>query len=174
MPAVGPEKTIEEQNVIRKASAVLLALLTVLGCGVLATGTANAAGDRLYNLGNCATPEGNSTSNGAVITTWSCTGSNLQNWHWVEGFIVHDVSGKCLTPRGNASGTNGAVLTLWTCDFNSLNNPQRFNGTNERTWTVTGGKCLTNKGGSLANGTWLTLWTCAADFNNGQAWGLVR
>ncbi|MEU3466108.1 RICIN domain-containing protein [Streptomyces sp. NPDC006733] len=157
---------------MRKTSAVLLALLTVLGCGVLATGTAHAAGDRLYNLGNCATPEGNSTANGAVITTWSCTGSNLQNWHWLNQRIVHDVSGKCLTPRGNAAGTNGAVLTLWTCDW-SANSPQEFVGRSDRTWTRYGGKCLTNKGGSLANGTWLTLWTCAADFNAGQAWGLV-
>ncbi|WP_187282824.1 RICIN domain-containing protein [Streptomyces sp. MS191] len=157
---------------IRKASALLISLLTVLGVSVLSTGTANAAGNRLYNLGSCATPEGNSTSNGAVITVWSCTGSNLQNWHWLNQHIVHDVSGKCLTPRGNASATNGTVLTLWTCDWSDTS-PQVFAGNSGRTWTQFGGKCITNKGNSSANGTWLTLWTCNPEFNTAQAWGLV-
>ncbi|MFE2555801.1 ricin-type beta-trefoil lectin domain protein [Streptomyces sp. NPDC059352] len=49
-------------------------------------------------------PQGNSTANGTIITVWSCTGSDLQKWHWEGNLLVHDVSGKCMTPQGNASG----------------------------------------------------------------------
>lgn len=89
-------------------------------------------------------------------------------------FLVHDASGKCLTPRGNASGTNGAVLTLWTCDFNSLESPQRFDTGfdqyNDRMRTLNGTKCITLKGNSRASGTWLTLWTCNPEWNLAQSW----
>ncbi|MGI5446896.1 RICIN domain-containing protein [Streptomyces sp. CA-243310] len=156
----------------RRLTAALVALLTVLGFNILGDEAAVAAGGtRLYNSGNCATPQGNSGANGTVITTWSCTGSNLQNWHWVSDSIVHDASGRCLTPRGNATNTNGAVLTLWDCTGSPA---QNFAGNSGRTWTVNGVKCLTNKGGSQANGTWVTLWQCSPEFNYGQSWGLVR
>ncbi|MFF9852643.1 RICIN domain-containing protein [Streptomyces litmocidini] len=157
---------------IRKASSALFALVAVIGLSFTATSPAQAVGTtKLYNVGNCATPQGNSTANGTIVTTWTCTGSDLQKWHWAGLFLVHDVSGKCLTPQGNASGTNGAVLTLWTCDFNNTGgSPQRFYDEGDRIWTMNGSKCITNKGNSLANGTWLTLWTCASDWNYAQSW----
>ncbi|MER5965667.1 RICIN domain-containing protein [Streptomyces sp. NPDC002057] len=160
---------------IRKAMSALIALMTLVGVSFLAASPAQAAGNtKLWNMGSCATPEGNSTANGAVVTVWTCTGSPLQKWHWNGMFLVHDASGKCLTPRGNASGTNGAVLTLWTCDFNSLSSPQRFDEDfdqySDRIRTLNGTKCITNKGNSLANGTWLTLWSCNPTWNYAQSW----
>lgn len=119
-------------------------------------------------------PQGNSTANGTIITVWSCTGSDLQKWHWEGNLLVHDVSGKCMTPQGNASGTNGAVLTLWTCNPYSFPSPQRFYYEGDRIWTMHGTKCITNKGNSLSNGTWLTLWTCNSEWNYAQSWQLSQ
>ncbi|MFJ4013422.1 RICIN domain-containing protein [Streptomyces sp. NPDC090026] len=165
---------------IRKATSALIALLTMVGVSFLAANPAQAAGrTHLWNMGNCATPQGNSTANGTVVTVWDCTGSDLQKWHWNGMFLVHDVSGKCLTPRGNASRTNGAVLTLWTCDFGSTSgSPQRFDTDfdqySDRIRTLHGAKCITNKGNSLANGTWLTLWTCNPEWNYAQVWQISQ
>lgn len=160
---------------IRKASSALFALLAMIGFGLLAAGPAQAAGTSvLWNTENkCATPEGNRTANGTVVTVWSCTGSNLQKWHWDGALLVHDVSGKCLTPRGNDSATNGTVLTLWDCDRFSFPGVQRYYSEGEHIYTYHGSKCLTAKGNSLANGTWLTLWTCGDPFNHPQSWQIV-
>ncbi|MFD7908232.1 RICIN domain-containing protein [Kitasatospora sp. NPDC059722] len=162
---------------IRKFSTALFALVAMIGFTSLAASPAQAVGSSvLWNTENkCATPEGNSTDNGTVVTVWSCTGSSLQNWHWEGMLLVHDVSGKCMTPRGNASGTNGAVLTLWTCDPYATSSPQRFdyNLDQERIWTLHGGKCITSEGNSLDNGTWLTLWTCGDPGNHPQSWAIV-
>ncbi|MEU1425385.1 ricin-type beta-trefoil lectin domain protein [Kitasatospora sp. NPDC005751] len=162
---------------IRKFLTTLFALVSVIGFSSLAVSPAQAVGSSvLWNTENkCATPEGNGTSNGTVVTVWSCTGSDLQKWHWSGNLLVHDVSGKCMTPQGNASGTNGAVLTLWTCDPYASVNPQRFyyDLDSERIWTAHGSKCITAKGNSLSNGTWLTLWTCGDAWNHPQSWAIV-
>lgn len=162
---------------IRKISTALFALVAMIGFSSLTVSPVQAVGTSvLWNTENkCATPEGNSTANGTVVTVWSCTGHSLQKWHWEGALLVHDASGKCLTPRGNASGTNGAVLTLWTCNPNTWPSPQRFHyeHDNERIYTYHGSKCVTAKGNSLANGTWLTLWTCGAPLNHPQSWVVV-
>ncbi|MEU9298838.1 RICIN domain-containing protein [Streptomyces sp. NPDC048266] len=163
---------------IRKFSTAFFALAAMIGFTSYTVSPAQAVGTSvLWNTENkCATPEGNSTANGTVVTVWSCTGSSLQKWHWYDGTMLrHDVSGKCLTPKGNASGTNGAVLTLWDCNRYLTNNPQRFesNLEAERIWTRHGGKCITAKGNSLSNGTWLTLWTCGTPYNHPQSWAIV-
>ncbi|MFI8462124.1 RICIN domain-containing protein [Kitasatospora sp. NPDC085464] len=127
--------------------------------------------------GKCATPKGNGTSNGTIITLWDCTGSPLQQWDvQVAGpgyRLVNRASGKCLTPYGNGYETDGAVLTLWDCDYSGTNYPQQFGLDNGWTWTTYSGpdyRCLTNKGGSHANGTYLTLWRCASDYPTEQRW----
>ncbi|MER5866191.1 RICIN domain-containing protein [Kitasatospora sp. NPDC002040] len=162
---------------IRKASAALIALLTMVGVNLVAAGPAHAASYQMMQVGVCAGPDGNRTDNGTEITIWSCTGHPLQKWHWAGMFIVHDVSGKCLTPYGNDSGTNGAVLTLWTCNFNATTgSPQRFQNEepnpNFHIWTVNGHKCITNKGGSREKGTLLTLWTCNPEYRIEQGFSL--
>ncbi|MEU8522653.1 RICIN domain-containing protein [Streptomyces sp. NBC_01216] len=146
---------------------MISALLTLFVLGGINAASASAANQVTLGVSHdafnhsCATPEGNRTSNGTVVTVWPCTGSSLQTWYMTaDGYVTHPASGKCLTPSGNASGTNGAVLTLWTCDYGNPNSPQRFTGDGAGFRTVNGGKCVTNKGNSWANGTWLTLWTC--------------
>ncbi|MFJ6352426.1 RICIN domain-containing protein [Streptomyces sp. NPDC092046] len=110
----------------------------------------------------CATPLGNATANGTVVTVWSCTGSPVQRWQYdpVNRLLVHRASGRCLTPKANGANVDGAVLTLWTC--NPASDVQRFTPD-----PVTGllvnafGKAVATKGNSLADGTTLTLWTRA-------------
>jgi hypothetical protein len=116
--------------------------------------------------GLCATPQGNATSNGTIVTTWECTGSSLEQWTFTgditnpssSGFIVNERSGKCLTPSGNASGTNGAVLTLWTCTGQTV---QRWFNVADQVLAFDSSKCITNKGGSMSEGVYLTLWDCS-------------
>ncbi|MFC9686460.1 RICIN domain-containing protein [Streptomyces sp. NPDC056948] len=103
----------------------------------------------------CATPQGEGTANGTIVTVWNCTGAESQRWAFQNGRLVHKVSGKCLTPQGDASSTDGALLTLWTC--NSAAESQKFfpyNGTISNSH----GKAVTPKGGSLGKGVYLTLW----------------
>lgn len=104
----------------------------------------------------CATPAGESTANGTVVTVYHCTGAASQRWAFVDGRLVHKASGKCLTPRGDAEGTDGTVLTLWTCSPSALSQLFYRDGA-----TITNrlGKAITPKGDSLADGVWLTLWT---------------
>lgn len=160
-----------------RISAVLIALLAMLGlnAGSAQAITYNQLANNYYvGAGSlCATPKGNSTANGTIITTWSCTGSDLQQWTYQGQYIVHEASGKCLTPQGNASSSNGAVLTLWTCDW-SYGSPQRFVVANypARVYTTWGAKCITNYGGSMANGVYLTLWTCAYGQVPEQNWSI--
>ncbi|MFD4141752.1 RICIN domain-containing protein [Streptomyces sp. NPDC058572] len=160
--------------------AVFAALLAVFVMHVSTAPEASAVTWReLKNKysGKCATPKGNGTSNGTIITLWTCTGSPLQHWEVrVAGSgyqIVNRASGKCLTPYGNGYETDGAVLTLWTCDNSGSNYPQQFDYDQGWTWTAYSGpdyRCLTNKGGSHANGTYLTLWRCAGDYPTEQQW----
>ncbi|MGA5069337.1 RICIN domain-containing protein [Streptomyces exfoliatus] len=170
---------------MRRIWAGLLSLLAVLTLSATNAPTASAVSYTLQNVTPswgrlCATPQGNSTANGTIVTTWSCTGSNLQQWYWAgpeSQFLIHQASGKCLTPQGNASEVNGTVLTLWTCDF-SYGSPQRFieaassgePGQGIRIYTKWGGKCITNYGGSFGNGVYLTLWSCAPDYPKEQYW----
>lgn len=162
---------------MRKIASVLTIALALFGLSAISAGPASASVDRWGIVDNgsagpvddCMTPEGNGTSNGTVLTTWSCTGSNLQQWGWDRNHLVHKASGKCLTPSGNGSDVNGAVLTLWTCDY-SYGSPQEFVSTKEHTFTVFGGKCITNYGGDMTRGTWLTLWSCAPDLPREQRW----
>ncbi|MFJ8010926.1 RICIN domain-containing protein [Streptomyces sp. NPDC096339] len=157
----------------KRVVALFAALVSVFGFGLANSGSAVALTNphSLLGYNGCGTPKGNSTANGTIVTLWECTGSNLQQWSYQDAHIVHSASGKCLTPQGNASGTNGTVLTLWTCDWSSTS-PQRFvQATNPlRVYTQWGGKCITNKGGSLSNGTYLTLWTCASGNVPEQTW----
>ncbi|WP_371129926.1 RICIN domain-containing protein [Streptomyces sp. 2231.1] len=118
----------------------------------------------------CATPEGNSTANGTVITLWTCNGNDLQMFYWRGDALVHGASGKCLTPRGN-SLSNGTVLTLWTCTGSSVQNFDQVRGTHTTIRPSNArDKCLTNYGGSQANGVWVTLWTCASSIPAEQQW----
>ncbi|MFD9793634.1 RICIN domain-containing protein [Streptomyces sp. NPDC059070] len=167
----------------RTAARIAVAAAAVLGCAVPGISTAQAgqmpgAPLRNYTPGGtakCATPQGNSTANGTAITLWDCTGSDLQNWIWRGDRIVHEASGKCLTPRGDRIYSDGAVLTLWPCtgaesqDFDQ-SAVDRFRNIK----TSHSNKCLTNYGGNFGNGTWVTLWTCAGGEPAEQDWHLEQ
>ncbi|MFE7772500.1 RICIN domain-containing protein [Streptomyces sp. NPDC057445] len=126
----------------------------------------------------CATPEGNSTANGTVLTFWDCTGSSMQKWYWEDGFVRHLPSGKCMTPRGNAYATNGAVLTLWDCG-SYRNEAQTFTvgdrlNLRTNTYTTYGNKCITGYGNGTSNGTYMTLWSCSSSVPATQNWGMYE
>ncbi|MFG2328340.1 RICIN domain-containing protein [Streptomyces sp. NPDC048604] len=162
---------------MRKIIAGLTAMTAVLAVhvGAAAPASAAAAVGHLYGPGYqmCATPKGNSTANGTIVTTWTCTGSYLQEWRWENNRIIHNASGKCLTPSGDNYATNGAVLTLWTC------NPYAESQMFREYWRDMGeprakayysDKCITNKGDNLGNGAYLTLWTCRDSKTPSQEW----
>ncbi|MEU3527146.1 RICIN domain-containing protein [Streptomyces sp. NPDC038707] len=112
----------------------------------------------------CATPKGDGTANGTIVTVWHCIGSESQRWAFKDGRLVHKASGKCLTPQADAEDTNGAVLTLWTCNGNASQLFKQDGG------AVTNrlGKAVTPKGDSLNDGTYLTLWSKTG--NDSQEW----
>ncbi|MGW5782093.1 ricin-type beta-trefoil lectin domain protein [Streptomyces sp. NPDC003863] len=104
----------------------------------------------------CATPQGEGIINGTVVTVYHCTGAESQRWAFDDqGRLKHKVSGRCLTPRGDAENTDGAVLTLWDCGSASS---QQFKP-DGATITNRLGKAITPDGNSLDDGRWLTLWT---------------
>ncbi|WP_330335842.1 RICIN domain-containing protein [Streptomyces sp. NBC_00557] len=165
---------------MRKFAAVLSGLAAGVSLTLVSSGTASATPDDgiLANTAGvvtlCATPQGNSTANGTIVTTWSCTGSSLQRWSYDGTYIKNIASGKCLTPSGNHSGTNGTVLTLWTCTNDTS---QRFviDYSNNHTviFTQFGGKCITNQGDSMGYGVYLTLWTCNFSYPESQEWNVI-
>ncbi|MER5886173.1 RICIN domain-containing protein [Streptomyces sp. NPDC001941] len=115
----------------------------------------------------CATPQGDAVDNGTPVTVWPCSGSESQRWRFDNGLIVHKASGKCLTPKGNASDVDGTVLTLWTC--NPASDVQKF-AASGGTISNGHGKAITPKGNSLASGVWLTLWSKADPSADVQEW----
>ncbi|MEV6552877.1 RICIN domain-containing protein [Streptomyces sp. NPDC051597] len=160
-------------NIVRRAAATVAAIFAVLFVASTPA-QADAAGYPLANSASpsnfCATPEGNNTANGTVITLWTCNGNDLQMFRWRGDALVHSASGKCLTPRGNSTA-NGTVLTLWTCTGSSVQNFDQVRGAQTTIRPSNArDKCLTNYGGSQANGVWVTLWTCASNTPAEQQW----
>ncbi|MEV5145143.1 RICIN domain-containing protein [Streptomyces sp. NPDC052727] len=156
-------------------AAISLTLVSGAPASADTTGYMEQTSSEGVGIRFCATPQGNGTSNGTIVTTWSCTGSSLQQWtYYGDGYLRNVASGKCLTPSGDASAVNGTVLTLWTC----TNAPsQRFvlyqpSSGWDSIFTYYGGKCITNKGDVMAQGVYLTLWTCNPSKPDPQHWGL--
>ncbi|MFE2011223.1 RICIN domain-containing protein [Streptomyces sp. NPDC059491] len=127
------------------------------------------------NSVKCATPQGNGTANGTVLTVWDCTNSYVQKFELTSDnhTLRHVASGRCVTPRGNSTA-NGTVLTLWDCTGSSLQQWEvgDYSLDRNRTTSWVGDKCVTNSGDSQANGTWMTLWTCAGDWPRSQDWAM--
>ncbi|MGW4383576.1 RICIN domain-containing protein [Kitasatospora sp. NPDC004531] len=156
---------------------ILAAIVTAAGLAVLAPAGPAHSATPLYlantsasSTAYCATPLGNSTENGAIVTLWQCVpGAAPQMWHWQGNQLVNDASGKCMTPQGDAYNTDGAVLTLWTCVPGSKS--QQF-GYDPTGWIANyySGKALTPRGDQMANGVYLTLWTYVPTSPQ-QRWG---
>lgn len=64
----------------------------------------------------CLDVKGQSTSNGAVVQQWSCTGGANQKWTYnqVTRELVGQQSGKCLDVN-QASTANGSRVVIWSC-----------------------------------------------------------
>uniref|UniRef100_UPI003F49829A RICIN domain-containing protein n=1 Tax=Streptomyces sp. CA-141956 TaxID=3240051 RepID=UPI003F49829A len=159
---------------MRKISAALAAFISAMAFGWINSSSASALTINTWDTWNtpdrfgsqqCVTPEGGGTANGTVLTVWRC-GVDAPNpyqlfyYRGSDGRIIHQKSGKCVTPQGGNSYDNGTVLTLWDCNSSDS---QKFVVTDTKSYTQWGGKCVTPKGGSLANGVWLTLWDCNGD-----------
>ncbi len=163
-----------------RAAATAAMLLGFSLPGISSAQASTMPGAPLFNVTpsgawKCATPTGNSTANGTRLTLWDCNGSDLQNWVWRGDRIVHEVSGKCLTPEGDRIYSNGAVLTLWPCTgAESQDFDQSAVAEHRNIKTSHSNKCLTNYGGNFGNGTWMTLWTCAGGDPAEQNWHLEQ
>ncbi|MCO5968231.1 ricin-type beta-trefoil lectin domain protein [Actinoallomurus soli] len=157
-------------SLTRKLAAALCAIGAIAGLSVQGAGTANASVTYMRNLNYCATPQGDGTANGTVITVWSCTGAPSQVWTDLgDGRIYNPHSGKCLTAKGDAYATPGTVLTLWTCATSAASQTYSIYVNNI---TSVGGLMITNRGDSFALGTYLTLWNANYPPAPSQEWSI--
>ena len=101
---------------------------------------------------------------GARLQTWTCNGTNAQQWTFTNGTLASQ-NGKCMDVA-SGSTANGAAVQLWTC-----------NGTGAQQFTLSAagdlinpqsGKCVDITGANSADGAKLELWTCGGTAN--QRW----
>jgi beta-glucosidase len=120
---------------------------------------------RLYKMGLCLDDRNNSSSNGAVVQVWSCSGLPNQKWQVMsDGTIRHN--GLCLDASGYGT-TNGTKVQLWACTGNGN---QKWDTSNFRIHydnPAATGKVLDDTG-SGGNGTQQQIWTDNGTVN--QLW----
>lgn len=76
--------------------------------------TLTPAGD-LTSGGRCLDVWGHATANGALVSSWACSGLANQKWsQTANGSIVGTESGRCLDVSGHATA-NGSRVHLWDC-----------------------------------------------------------
>jgi len=131
------------------------------------------------NSGKCLDVRGDSTSAGANIQQWSCTGNTNQQWLFIAAgdgsYEVQSVnSGMSLNVDGNSS-SNGAPIIQWPYSGTANENWQLYpTGDGYYTLVVEStGKCLDVTGGPSATGDGIEVhqWDCWGGAN--QAWQLV-
>ncbi|MBN4000490.1 MULTISPECIES: RICIN domain-containing protein [unclassified Nostoc] len=142
---------------------------------------AQATGVFINNLlsGKCIDVGGApGTDNGAPLVLWDCELSNLNadngsptDHRWIlrnDGFIVNELSGKCLDVAGYPGRSNGSKLIIYDCEFGNPRTDQRW------TFTSNGfirnrlsGKCIDVAGApGRENGAQLQLWDCELSGRN--------
>ncbi|GAB2791295.1 ThuA domain-containing protein [Amycolatopsis magusensis] len=133
--------------------------MTFTGPGVGTPGNPGTGGPIVGIGSKCVDVNGGSTTDGAKVQLWTCSGG--ANQAWTRTGQVFQALGKCLNANGTA---DGALVQLWTC-----------NGSSSQNWSVqadgtlrNGGKCLDANGGASADGTQLITWTCNGGTN--QRW----
>ena len=140
-----------------------------------ASGAGNLAGKTFKitaeHSGKCLDVTGASTTNGAAVQQWTCTGGANQAWTFEAASggaytLVSKSSGKCLD-LWSASLSNGSKVVQWGCS----------GGTNQRVTVVDNpdgtvglrfvhsSKCLDVAYASDANGGVLQQWGCYAADN---------
>jgi glucose/arabinose dehydrogenase len=113
--------------------------------------------------GKCVDVNGASTTDGARIQLWTCTGGT--NQQWTRAGNTWRSLGKCMDVGGTA---DGALVRLWTCTGTGAQN--WTTGANGSLVNPQSGKCLDANGASAADGTQLIIWTCHGGTN--QRWTL--
>ena len=115
---------------------------------------------RLTRMGYCLDDRNNSSSNGAAVQVWRCTGGPNQVWQAMsDGTIRHN--GLCLDAAGGGT-KNGTKVDLWACGTGKSN--QQWNTRNWRVTNPSSGKVL-NDAGYGSNGTQQVLWSNTGTIN---------
>jgi hypothetical protein len=144
---------------------------------------AQATGVFLNNLlaGKCIDVSGApGRENGAPLQLWDCELSNLNadngsptDQRWLlrqDGFIVNELSGKCLDVAGYPGRYNGSKLIIYDCEFGDPGTDQRWTFTsNGFIRNKLSGKCIDVAGApGRENGAPLQLWDCELSGRNAQ------
>jgi hypothetical protein len=107
-----------------------------------------------------------SDTDGAIVTTETCTGANTQKWTFADG-ALKTLTNKCLDVK-DGNTTNGAKLQIWTCFSGSTNQQFYYNfWSNQLSWKDKG-KCVDLSGGRTTTGNQIQLWACNG--NGNQIW----
>jgi hypothetical protein len=117
--------------------------------------------------GKCVDDKGNSSSNGAAVVIWSCSGSDqAENWTFSGNEFQHN--GKCLNDQGN--GGSRSKVILWTCNGASNEKWSELANGEIRLQSHSNTLCLDDRGYSTKNGTQLIVYSCKDSAN--QKWSL--
>ena len=117
--------------------------------------------------GRCADVNGQSTTNGAQVQLWDCSGNANQRWTSTSAKQLTVYGNKCLDASGQGTA-NGTAVVIWDC--NGQANQQWNINSNGTITGVQSGLCLDANGAATANGTKLILWSCHGGSN--QQWTL--
>ncbi|HEY0698307.1 MAG TPA: ricin-type beta-trefoil lectin domain protein, partial [Micromonospora sp.] len=136
-------------------------ILGVYGLSLVTTG-----GNRIISNWNnkCIDVPSSNFSDGVPLQTWTCNGTNAQNWTFVGG-TLRTQNSKCMDVAWGSTA-NGAVIQIANCSGNpaqqfvlsaagDLVNPQA-------------NKCVDIKDWNNSDGARLQLWDCAGTAN--QKW----
>ncbi|WP_290052122.1 ricin-type beta-trefoil lectin domain protein [Amycolatopsis solani] len=138
----------------------------IAGAGPIGTGSA-ASPVRAAGSGKCLDVNGVSTTPGAQVQIWECTGGTNQSWTRTSAGELTVYSGdstRCLDASGQGT-TPGTKVVIWTCNGGAN---QRWQAGSAGTVTgVQSGLCLDVPDG----GTTVRLWTCTGQANQKWAFG---
>jgi Ricin-type beta-trefoil lectin domain len=123
--------------------------------------------------GKCLDDKGNSSSNGAAVVIWGCSGSDqAESWKYSSNELVHN--GKCLNDK--ADGASGSKVILYTCNGGSNEKWSELSNGELRLAAHGGALCLDDPHSSTTNGTQLIVYACSASVSQkaraNQKWSL--
>jgi Ricin-type beta-trefoil lectin domain len=115
----------------------------------------------------CVDDKGNSSSNGAQIVIWSCSGTDqAQNWRFTNNELIHN--NKCLNDQGN--GGSRSKLILWTCNGAANEKWSELANGELKLKSHNGTLCVDDPAFATKNGTRLIVYSCNDGGN--QKWKL--
>jgi chitinase len=142
--------------------------------GMVDENAAELSGTNLIKVvsdGLCADVSGASTSAGASVIQWTCSGHANQQWTLQSAGtgifnLVSANSGQCMDVSGGST-SNGAPVNQWPCHGGANQKWQpvyKGNGQYELR-SVNSGKCLDVTGMSTSAGAKLQQWSCSGNTN---------